>query len=136
MQLDELKAQVGQNRSAFAPSAKQSNIMPMYLPMAQTNEMVKDGKKVPVHVATVTTRGDFVRGQITDTARAGSSLGSAYYGYFYAIVFFILTALTMGINLYLAAVFAFATGHYWSSRVIAPAWNITWYKGKALYHTK
>lgn len=138
MELNQAKEFVGNNKAAFSSSGGKpaTTMMPMYFPMSQTGEMVKGGKKVPVHVATVMTRGDFVSGVISDTERAGSGLGSAYRGYFYAMVFFVLTAVTMYYSLYLAAVFAFATGHYWSSRVIAPAWNITWFKGKALYHTK
>ena len=135
MNLDETKAFVEQNRGKLSGSGGKT-VMPMYLPMTQQGYIDKlDGKKHPIHVAKVTTRSDFVVGNIADDGRSGG-LGSAYKGYFYAVISFVLTALSMGVSLYLAAVFAYATGYFWSQRMIGPAWNVTWYKGKDLYHTK
>ena len=34
------------------------------------------------------------------------------------------------------AVADYMAGLHWSRRLIEPPWSITWFKGKALYHTK
>lgn len=107
----------------------------MYVPMKQKGHMLEGGKKVPVHNLHVHTRAQFLSGLVDSGFRTGA-LGTAYRSYFYAIVFFVLTVIAYNINLYLAAVFAFMAGLHWSRRLIEPPWSVTWFKGKALYHTK
>lgn len=107
----------------------------MYVPMAQKGYMLEGGKKVPVHNLHVKTRSQFLSDLVDSDFRTGG-LGTAYKAYFWAVICFGLTVLTYGISVYLAAVFAYLTGMYWSQRLVAPPWNITWFKGKALYHTK
>ncbi len=109
--------------------------IPLFVPMDQAGDMLEGGKKVPVHTAHTYTRGDKMEELVVDPGRTGG-LASGYIGYFYAIVSFILVVLTYNVSLYLAAVFAYAFGYYWSQRMLAPFWNITWFKGKMLYYTK
>ncbi|MBI2445952.1 hypothetical protein HYV43_06190 [Candidatus Micrarchaeota archaeon] len=107
----------------------------MYVPMKQVGHMMEGGKKVPVHNLHVHTRAQFLSGLVDSGFRTGA-LGTAYRSYFYAIVFFVLTVLTYNVSLYVAAVFAYMAGLHWSRRLIEPPWSVTWFKGKALYHTK
>ncbi|MBI5226596.1 hypothetical protein HY994_05180 [Candidatus Micrarchaeota archaeon] len=107
----------------------------MYVPMQQKGHMLENGKKVPVHNLHVHTRAQFLSGLIASGFRTGG-LGTAYKSYFWAVVCFVLTVLSYGFNLYVAAVFAFMTGLFWSRRLIEPPWSITWFKGKALYYSK
>ena len=107
----------------------------MYVPMAQKGYMMEGGKKVPVHNLHVKTRAQFLSELISSGFRTGG-LGTAYKSYFWAVICFVLTVLSYGFNLYVAAVFAFMTGLFWSRRLIEPPWSITWFKGKALYYSK
>lgn len=107
----------------------------MYVPMAQKGYMLEGGKKVPVHNLHVKSRSQFLSDLVDSNFRTGG-LGTAYKAYFWAVICFALTVLTYGISVYLAAVFAYLTGMYWSQRLVQPPWNITWFKGKALYYAK
>ena len=108
----------------------------MYVPMQQKGHMLEGGKKVPVHNLHTFTRADAMSNLILDSEFRYGALGSAYKSYFYAVVSFILMVLTYSLSPYLAAAFAYLAGMYWSQRLVAPPWNLTWYKGKALYYTK
>ncbi len=107
----------------------------MYVPMQQKDHMIEGGKKVPVHNLHVNTRAKFMSDLVNSDFRGGG-LGIAYRAYFWAIIAFVATILTYSISIYIAAVFAYATGWLWSRRLVEPPWNITWFKGKALYYTK
>ncbi|MBI5036752.1 hypothetical protein HZC09_05405 [Candidatus Micrarchaeota archaeon] len=133
MNANKLKDKVKGKGPEKAPTGKNPQIN-MYVPYEQKGYMLEDGKKVPVHHLHVESRAELMSDLLSSDHRYGS-LGTAYKSYFYAVVCFILTVLTYNINLYVAAAFAYLTGLYWSQRLCAPPWNITWYKGKALYHT-
>ncbi|MBI4360939.1 hypothetical protein HY572_04180 [Candidatus Micrarchaeota archaeon] len=107
----------------------------MYVPIGQRGGNMKEGgKEVPVHTMHVKTRSKFLSELLDSSFRGG--LGTAYRFYFWAVVAFILMVFFYNINLYVSAAFAFLTGLFWSQRLIEPPWNVTWFKGKALYYAK
>ncbi len=106
----------------------------MYVPIASQGYMLEGGKKVPPHTMHVKTRSAFLA-DLLDSSWRGN-LGTAYRFYFWAIVMFVGMVFFYNINLYVSAIFAFFAGLFWSQRLVQPPWNITWFKGKALYYVK
>lgn len=133
MNSEELKKYV--KAEGIDKKPKEKHVTNLYLPAAQKGTMIEGGKKVPIHHLHTMTRSEAMSNLILDSEYRYGALGTAYKSYFYAIVCFALTVLTYNFNLYVAAAFAYLAGTYWSQRLCAPPWNLTWYKGKALYHT-
>jgi len=110
-----------------------SRVEHVFVPMASIGTM-HPGKDQPVHTMEVTTRGEVLKEWFSSPMRDGT-YAAIYRAYFWAIVCFVLTIITMQLSVYVAAVFAFLTGYFWSERLLNDAWSLEWYKGKALYHT-
>jgi hypothetical protein len=110
--------------SMFLPLSSPSDEVPDNMTENQKKEFIKQGKLMadgkPLRMADIIERRDF----INDNLSGKANVGDAYKSYFYAAVFFILTAATYFINIYIALVFAFITGVYWSERVIANAFGV------------
>ncbi len=105
----------------------------LFVPMASVGTM-HPGKDQPVHTMEVKTRGNILSEWFNSDMREGN-LGTVYRAYFLAIVFFLLTVITLGFSVYVAAIFAYLTGHFWSERLLNDAWSLEWFKGKAMYYT-
>ena len=111
----------------------------VYVPMGQKDPKDKmgfgDGKK-PVHVMQVTSRGGFLGGWLDTSDWRAYSGGTAYKAVVFGWIFLALTVATyFWFNIYVAAVFAYLTGLMRSQYLLANAWNLGWFKGKALIST-
>ena len=118
--------------SAPAPKQDMTKQPSMFVPL-EANRAMGDGS--PIHSLDVTTRSDIVKEWIADDSPHSGNLGAVYTYFFYSWVALIATLLTYGINLYVAAVFAYITGFCWSETLLNYAWSAEWYKTKALVHT-
>ena len=104
----------------------------MFVPL-EANRTMGDG--APIHSLDVTTRADVIKAWIADDTPREGTLGAVYTYFFYSWVALAATLLTYGINLYVAAVFAYITGFCWSEVLLNYAWSAEWFKDKALVHT-
>ncbi|MFH1779657.1 MAG: hypothetical protein ABH803_00735 [Candidatus Micrarchaeota archaeon] len=111
---------------------KQDNIQAMFVPMDSKNKH-PDGK--PAHPLKVITRGDLLYDWFNDSISTGN-FGAVYKAYPYAVLSFIAILLTYTYSIYLAAVFAYLAGFFWSRTLILYAWSVEWFKGKALVYSK
>lgn len=129
--------------SAFEPSKPQAPVkkpelqlgsqnINMFVPMQSKGEFV-DG--TPVNTLMVKTRGEVCSEWFDGDLKAGA-LGSCYTAYLYAILAFAGVVIFYGINIYVAAVFAYLAGICWSKLLTSYAWNAVWFKGKSLISTK
>lgn len=92
------------------------------------------GKRVPVHTTDMIRRGDLMWENLDASMRSGN-FAAVYKAYLLAVLFFVLTLVTAFFNVYVAGVFAFLTGYFWSERLLNSAWGIDWYKGKSITYT-
>lgn len=144
--LAELK-NIGAGGAGKASGAQQKEYLPIFVPMGypKGQETMKcGGGEKPVHVADVMTRGQALEGWLKEDGSGwpggldlrGAGVGAVYKAYFFTGVCAAATVVTLGWNIYVAAAFAYLTGHYWSNRLLNDAWNLAWYKGKSLIFTK
>lgn len=107
------------------------NLLPVYVPMTAKDKIHGDK---PVHTAEILTREKFINNELGEGTR-DATIGSAYKCYFLAWLCLGLTILTLSIHPYIAAVFAYLAGHYWTWKELGIAWGRDWFKGKMLVHT-
>jgi hypothetical protein len=121
-----------------APQQKTENPF-IYVPMGQKKPEDKMGfgdDKKPVHVMQVTSRGGFLSGWLNASNWREYSGGTAYKAVVFGWIFLALTVATyLWFNVYVAAVFAYLTGLMRSQYLLSNAWNLGWFKGKALIST-
>jgi len=116
---------------------EEKTFVPLFVPMGRvpgSDMMNCRGKKVPVHTTDILTRGEVMEEMTDDSMRSGS-IGTIYKAWFLAIVCFIITIAMMFVNVYVAGVFAYLTGFYYSERLLNSSWSIGWFKGKSLVYT-
>lgn len=118
--------------------AEEKTYVPIFMPMGRTpgaDTMNCRGRSgVPVHNMDVLTRGDVME-EITEDSMRSGNVGAAYKAWMLAVIFFVATVATMFVNVYLAGLFAYLTGFYYSERLLNHAWSIGWFKGKTLTYT-
>ncbi|MEK6924387.1 MAG: hypothetical protein AABW54_04060 [Candidatus Micrarchaeota archaeon] len=120
-----------QSNAAPAPEKKMQSL---FLPVGTTGEKMVDGK--PLRAAQVWTRRDYIADYYGAPNVKEGNAGSTYLAMFYTLVCLALTIISyVAVNPYVAAVFAFLTGKYWSDRIINYAWAVTWRKGRPLIQT-
>jgi|GEM_PF-2853932 hypothetical protein len=111
----------------FLPLSSPSDELPEKMSEKEKQEAIKKGKLMSdgkkLRLADIVERRDFLNEQFTSDFKS-ATIGEAYKSYFYAVVFFILTVAAYFINIYIALVFAFITGVYWSERVIGNAFGV------------
>ncbi|HLD62810.1 MAG TPA: hypothetical protein VI875_03005 [Candidatus Norongarragalinales archaeon] len=104
----------------------------LYVPM-QSNQQFGDG--TPVNSLMVKTRGEIIKDWFGEKWKEGS-LGTVYKAWLYCVVSLIAVVFFYGINLWIAAFFAYLTGYFWSQLLLNYAWSVEWFKGKACISTK
>lgn len=108
------------------------NVLPVYVPYSAKDRIHGDK---PVHNAEVLTREAFLNAQFEEGTK-DASIASAYKCYFLAWVCLALTVITyLFFHPYVAAVFAYLSGYYWTWKELGLAWGRNWYKGKMLTYT-
>lgn len=111
----------------------------VFVPMqaeAHMEERDKKGEKKPVHSMDVITRAQMISRNLDGKFREGT-LGAAYRGFLYAGACLVLTLVTwLYVHVYVAAVFAYLTGYFWSEHLLNYGWSQEWWKGKACIATK
>ncbi|OIO26725.1 hypothetical protein AUJ14_01130 [Candidatus Micrarchaeota archaeon CG1_02_55_22] len=119
----------------FADTAKPSpEQMSVFMPIGDTGEKMGDG--LPIRAADWMSRKDFLNSYFSAPNTKEGNAASVYKAAFYFVVCLVLTIVTFfWVNHYIAAVFAFLTGKYWSDRVVNYAWAVKWYGGRPLIHT-
>lgn len=141
MKISELK-RIKKAKTAIGPTgvpAQEEKVYaPMFIPMGYQKggeTMLCGGEKKPVHVAHAYTRGQWLADCIDASDK--TTIGSIYKSFFYATVFAIATISSfIFVNVYLAGVFAFLFGYYWSERLLNACWGTSWFQGKTLIRTK
>ncbi|MFH1106715.1 MAG: hypothetical protein V1787_02365 [Candidatus Micrarchaeota archaeon] len=106
-------------------------MLPMYLPVSSTDRFA-DGK--PASPQILLSRRDLMDGVLDENYKNGNP-ASIYKAYFMAWLCLGLAILAMGFNIYVAAVFAYLAGYYWSEKELNIAWSVQWWKTKALTFT-
>ncbi|MCX6767311.1 MAG: hypothetical protein NTY90_01080 [Candidatus Micrarchaeota archaeon] len=119
-----------ENTQSPQPEFK-GNMLPVYVPMTAKDKIHGDK---PVHNAELLTRNEYLNAQLTEDTR-DANIASAYKTYFLAWVCLGLTIATYFIHPYVAAVFAYLSGHYWAWKELGVSWGREWYKGKMLIYT-
>lgn len=121
-----------------AHGVEEKTYVPIFMPMGRTpgaDTMNCRGRSnVPVHTMDVLTRGDIME-EITDDSMRSGNIGAAYKAWMLAVIFFVITIASLFVNVYLAGLFAYLTGFYYSERLLNQAWGVEWYKGKTLTYT-
>ncbi len=135
--------------ASFSP-AESANRVPMYMPMGTRGKRPDGSDPFPLFIvlrkwllqdwigqgaASEKSPQDKVKDprEMTDTT---SSIAAIYEYKFWAMVCLVITLVSYFVNIYVAGVFAYLTGHFWSERLVANAWGVEWFKGKLLVHTK
>ncbi|MFH1751019.1 MAG: hypothetical protein ABH863_05045 [Candidatus Micrarchaeota archaeon] len=113
------------------PENEGKAVLPMYLPMT-ANDTQGDGK--PVNSLFVKTRGELMNDVLDEDYKNGS-VGAIYRGYFMAWFSFALMIIALTINVYLAGIFAYLVGYYWSEKELARTWSRDWWSVKPLIST-
>lgn len=130
-------AQAAHGNDAHAHPEEKA-FVPVFMPMGRTpgaDTMNCRGRSgVPVHNMDVLTRGDVME-EITEDSMRSGNVGAAYKAWLLAVIFFVATVATMFVNVYVAGLFAYLTGFYYSERLLNHAWSIGWFKGKTLTYT-
>ncbi|MEM4254845.1 MAG: hypothetical protein QXR53_00750 [Candidatus Norongarragalinales archaeon] len=128
--LKEFKAHASAKGQATAFSA--STAPNLYVPM-QSDKLFGDG--TPVNSLMVKTRGEIIADWFGEKWKEGS-LGTVYKAWLYCVLSLIAVIFFYGINLWIAAFFAYLTGYFWSQVLLNYAWSVEWFKSKALISTK
>lgn len=114
------------------PQHAGKRMLPVYLPTT-AKDVQADG--TPVNSIKLLTRGDLINEAIANESYKDGSIAGIYRAYFMAWLCLGLTILAMSFNVYVAAVFAYLAGYYWSEKELSVGWSIQWWKGKTLTHT-
>ncbi len=114
------------------PENEGKRLLPMYVPMSATDTQ-GDGK--PVSSMFVKTRNELMNDVLDEDYKNGS-VGAIYRAYFMAWLTFGLMILALTINVYLAAIFAYLAGYYWSEKELSAVWSVEWWKSKPLISTQ
>ncbi len=104
----------------------------LYVPMG-TDKVFGDG--TPINSMQIKTRGDLLKSWFGEDWKEGA-LGTVYKACLFTVLSLIGVIVFYGINLWIAAVFAYLTGYFWSTTLVNYAWGVQWFKGKALISTK
>ncbi|MFH1199542.1 MAG: hypothetical protein V1708_00585 [Candidatus Micrarchaeota archaeon] len=114
------------------PQYAGKKMLPVYLPTT-AKDIQGNGK--PVHSISLMTRGDLIDTQVANENYKDGSIAAIYRTYFMAWLSLGLMVLALGFNIYIAAIFAYLAGYYWSEKDLTVGWSIQWWKGKTLIHT-
>ncbi|MFH1056537.1 MAG: hypothetical protein V1717_01935 [Candidatus Micrarchaeota archaeon] len=104
----------------------------LYVPM-QSNQSFADG--TPVNSLMIKHRREIVKEWFGEKWKDGS-LGTVYKAWLYCVLSIIAMIVFYGINLWVAAVFAYLAGYCWSQLLLNYAWSVEWFRNKALIQTK
>jgi len=133
-----LHSQASDSHGHAAIHEEEKTYTPIFVPMGRApgaDVMNCRGRKdVPVHTTDVLTRGDVME-EITEDSMRSGNIAAAYKAWLLAVVFFVITVATMFVNIYVAAVFAYLTGFYYSERLLNQSWGVEWFKGKSVVYT-
>lgn len=113
------------------PENEGKRVLPMYMPMA-ANDVQGDGK--PVNSMFVKTRGELMNDVLDEDYKNGAP-AAIYRAFFMSWLCFGLMILALTINVYLAGIFAYLVGYYWSEKELARTWSVDWWKVKPLIST-
>ena len=128
--LSEFRAPKGAKEAhAASPAAYAPTIS---VPM-QSNQNFGDG--MPVNTLMTKQRREIVKEWFGEKWRDGA-IGTTYKAWLYCVLSVIAVVIFYGINLWVAAVFAYLAGWFWSEVLLNYAWSVEWFKGKALIETK
>ncbi len=123
----ESNAEMDSYTAMFLPLSSPSDELPEKMTEKEKQEATKKGKLMgdgkKLRFADIVERRDFLNDQFASDFKS-ATIGEAYKSYFYSIIFLILTTAAYFINIYIALVFAFITGVYWSERVIGNAFGV------------
>ena len=112
--------------------AYKGRVLPVYVPLSAKDTIHGDK---PVHNAEIITREELLNRDFEENTHDGT-LAVAYKAYFLAAACLALTFVSyFYVHVYVAAVFAYLTGHYWGWKQLSVGWTREWYKGKMLIHT-
>lgn len=118
------------------PSEK--SYVPVFVPMGSAKGATmgcRGEKGVPVHTTDIITRKDVLT-EVMDPSMHSGNFGAVYSAWVMTVACFILMFVTWAyVSVYVAAVFAYLTGYYYSERLLNNAWGIGWFKGKTLLYT-
>ncbi|MFQ5406072.1 MAG: hypothetical protein ACE5DI_02870 [Candidatus Micrarchaeia archaeon] len=120
-----------QEVSKKKPKEEERVTHPMFVPMDVQKGEGHDKK--PVHVLDISSRRDILIGNENWT---GSVSKDIYRNYVLMVACIALTLTTVLFNIWVAALFAYLSGHFHSERMVANAWEIEWWKGKSVVYTK
>jgi hypothetical protein len=122
--------------SKDAPLEK--SYVPVFVPMGSAKGATmgcRGEKGVPVHTTDIITRKDVLE-EITDPSMHSGNFGAVYSAWTMSVVCFILMFVTwVYLSVYVAGIFAYLTGYYYSERLLNNAWGIGWFKGKTLLYS-
>ena len=119
----------------FTQPVAEKKMQSLFLPVGTTGEKMADGK--PLRAASIFTRKEYLSDYWSAPNTKEGNGGAVYLSMFYTLVCLALTIISfLFVNHYVAAIFAFLTGKYWSDRIINYAWAVTWRKGRPLISTK
>ncbi len=110
-------------------AVEERHATPMFVPM-DIQSGVGHGLDKPVHVLDITTRCNVV-----NTAFEATSV-NIYRNYVLTLACIVLTFTSVFFNIWVAALFAYLSGHFHSERLVSNAWDIEWWKGKSVVYTK
>ncbi|MEK6954802.1 MAG: hypothetical protein AABX01_07350 [Candidatus Micrarchaeota archaeon] len=113
------------------PEEEGKRLLPMYMPMT-ANDTQGDGKGV--NSMMVKTRLEIMNDMFDENYKNGAP-GAVYRAYFMAWLCFAIMLFALTINVYLAGLFAYLVGYYWSEKELARTWSVDWWKSKALIST-
>ncbi len=123
--------------SASASASSEKAFVPMFVPMGSPkgdSMNCRGDTNVPVHTTDIITRKDVLE-EAFDPSMHGGNFGGAYSAWVYSAVCFILMFVTWAyVSVYVAGVFAYLTGYFYSERLLNNAWGIGWLKGKTLMY--
>ncbi len=131
------RAQAGSTPASASAAATEKSYVPVFIPMGTTKgaTMGCRGDQVPVHTTDILTRKD-VMAEIVDPSMHSGNFGAVYSAWVMTVVSFVLMLVTWAyVSVYVAAIFAYLTGYYYSERLLNNAWGISWFKGKTLVYT-
>ncbi len=134
--LNEIRKEVA-GKAPSSSASGEKTYLPVFVPMGRQagNELMNcSGKRVPVHMIDIKTRGDMMNDNLDASMRSGN-FAAVYKAYVLAVFFAMATIITAFFNVWIAAVCAYLAGHFYSERLLNAAWGIGWYKGKSMTYT-
>ena len=131
--LSEFKAPANAKIAQAKAEVKSESLPGVFVPMGGMEKKFADG--TPINSLMVKRRREIVKEWFGDKWREGS-IGTCYKSWLYTILSIVAIVIFYGINLWIAAVFAYLAGFFWSEMILNYAWSVEWFKGKALIATK